>query len=222
MEITNILVTLHLIGFAFGVGGATVSDMVFLRSVRDNRLTQDKFNIIKTISKVVWTSVILLLLSGIALVALEYQANNGSVPRFDWVFFQLKMTAFAALIINGIIFHSVVFPSMKKTIGRPFFSEAIKHRLWMFAVTGAISITSWYTAFLAVAFGRFLADYSYLLLLNVYLLLIAGGAASAYFVLHMYSRDKAHIAAKAKRLAFGSILLALVGLVVYVLNSVFG
>ncbi|MEX0668755.1 MAG: hypothetical protein WD061_03405 [Candidatus Saccharimonadales bacterium] len=219
MEITNILVTLHLIGFAFGVGGATVSDMIFLRSVRDNRLSQDKFDLIKTVSKVVWTSVALLLLSGAALIALEYQANNGTIPRLDWVFFQIKLTAFAVLVLNGIVFHSVVFPAMKKTIGREFFSEAIKHRLWMFALTGGISIVSWYSAFLSVAFGRFLADFSYLLLLNIYLLLIVGAASSAYFVLHMYSRGKADLVAKFKKLIFSLAFIALVGFVVYIIND---
>lgn len=189
MDLQTILVTLHLIGFAFGVGGATSSDVVFLRAIRNGKVSRDEYNIIKTLSSVVWASVVLLLTSGAMLMALQ-QYEIGDVPRFGWSFFQLKMVAYAFVIANGIVFHFMVFPLIRNSIGKSFRTQSMKRKYGLFAITGAVSIVSWYTAFLLVAFGRFFIEYSFSALLAGYLTLIAAAAIGAYSVIKLYGDGK--------------------------------
>lgn len=216
MDLQTILVTIHLIGFAFGVGGATASDVVFLKSIKNGIVSKDQYDMIKTVSLVVWASVVILLVSGTALMALQ-QYQIGEVPRFGWSFFQLKLVAFFAAVSNGIIFHYLVFPLLRKSVGKSFRSKKMKLKYPLFAITGAVSIVSWYTAFLMVAFGGFFIDYPFSWLLTGYLAAVAGAAVGAFAVIWMYGngygklvdRGKAMLLKAGLGLFFGLFLFAL-------------
>ena len=188
MDLHTFLIMLHLLGFAFGVGGATASDLTFIRSTKDGSVKLSEYNIIKTLSYLVWTSVFLVLLSGVALMGLEYH-EQGVLARLDWSFFQIKMTAVGALIINGTVFHYYVFPLLKQSIGKSFRSKYMRSKYKLFAFTGAVSIVSWYTAFLSVAFSGFVNELPYLALLSGYGFLIASGALFAYSTLNMHADE---------------------------------
>ncbi len=183
MDLHTILVALHLMGFAFGLGGATASDMVFVRSTKGGKVSKDSYKIIKTLSILVWTSVALLIISGASLMLLEL-SRLGEVPRLEWSFFQLKLLAYAFLVVNGVVFHRVVFPYLGTTIGKSFHAKAVREKYPLFALTGAISIVSWYTAFFMVAFSRFFVDYSFTFLVTGYLMLISVAAMGAYLMLN--------------------------------------
>ncbi len=214
MDLQTILVTLHLIGFAFGVGGATASDLVFLKSIKNGTVSKDQYGMIKTVSSVVWASVVILLVSGTALMALQ-QYEIGEVPRFGWSFFQLKLVAFFAAVANGIVFHYLVFPSLKKSVGKSFRTKAMKLKYPLFAITGAVSIVSWYTAFLMVAFSRFFIEYPFSWLLTGYLAAIVGATIGAFAVIWLYGNNYGHIVDRGKKLLVQS------GLIVFLLAFLF-
>jgi|AntRauTorcE11897_2_1112592.scaffolds.fasta_scaffold00062_25 hypothetical protein len=206
MDLHIILVTLHAIGFAFGVGGATSSDLVFLRSIKNGSVSRDEYNLIKTLSTVVWTSVALLVVSGVALMALQ-QYEIGEVPRYQWSWFQLKVLAFFFIVVNGLVFHFGVFPVVRRSIGKSFRSNKMKRRYPLFAITGAVSIVSWYGAFLLVAFGRILIDYSFFTLLAGYIAAICFGAVGAYSVIKLYGDGKSDVVDTGKKFIIQSALL---------------
>jgi hypothetical protein len=207
MDLHTILVTLHLIGFAFGVGGATVSDVVFLKSIKNGTVSKDQFELIKTVSTVVWASVVLLLVTGTTLMALQ-QYEIGEVPRFGWSFFQLKLVAFFAAVLNGIVFHFLVFPSIKKSVGKSFRTKQMKRKYPLFAFTGGVSVVSWYTAFLMVALGSFFIQFPFSWLLGGYLAAVVGAAIGAYSVIWMYGNDYGDIVDRGKNLIIRLTLLA--------------
>lgn len=183
MDLHTVLVTFHLMGFAFGLGGATASDMVFVRSTSGGKVSKDSYKIIKTLSILVWTSVALLIVSGASLILLEL-SRLGEVPRFGWSFFQLKVLAFTFLVANGVVFHKYVFPYLGTTVGKSFHAKKVREKYPMFAFTGAISIVSWYTAFLMVAFSRVFIDYSFTFLLTGYFMLISLASMGAFLMLN--------------------------------------
>lgn len=199
MDLHMVLVALHAIGFAFGVGGATSSDLVFLRSIKNGKVSRDQYDLIKTLSAIVWTSVVVLLVSGVALMALQ-QYEIGEVPRYQWSWFQLKVLAFAFVVANGVVFHFGVFPIVRKSIGKSFRTSKMKRRYPLFAITGAVSIVSWYTAFFMVAFGRFFIDFSFIALLSGYLTAIGAGAIGAYTVIWLFGEGKSTIVDTIKRI----------------------
>ncbi|MDZ7744789.1 MAG: hypothetical protein U5K77_03495 [Candidatus Saccharibacteria bacterium] len=188
MELHTFLVALHLLGFAFGIGGATASDLVFIRSTKDGQVSKDEYKLIKTLSFLVWTSVALLIVSGAAAMLLEYR-ELGEIPRLGWSFFQMKLIIFSVLVANGIIFHTKVFPYLKKSIGKSFRSASLQSKYWLFALTGAVSIVSWYTAFIMVAFSRVWNEYSWVVLITGYLMVMAFGVVGAYLTLKLHANN---------------------------------
>lgn len=214
MDLQTILVTIHLIGFAFGVGGATASDLVFLRSISNGKVSKDQYQLIKTVSSVVWASVVILLVSGTALMALQ-QFEIGEVPRFGWSFFQLKLVAFFMAVANGTVFHFFVFPSLKKSVGKSFRTLKMRAKYPLFAVTGAVSIVSWYTAFIMVAFGRFFNEFSFITLLSGYIALIVFASIGAYMTIMLYALGKGDLIERTEKYLMRFLLagLALVFLV---------
>jgi hypothetical protein len=121
------LLTVHLIGVALGVGGATIGDLAVLRSLRRGRpAPRDE---LRALGQVIWSGLALLGVSGAALFGMKpsaYIHNSGFVA---------KMIVAGVLVANGAYLHRRL-PTLRVS-----------------AVTlalGAISAVSWYGA-LAIA-----------------------------------------------------------------------
>ncbi|CAN5898199.1 hypothetical protein BH24BAC1_BH24BAC1_15330 [soil metagenome] len=180
------LLLFHLLGLALGVGGATASDMLFIRSVYNRKVSADQFLLIRTLSLLVMVGLVLVVLSGLGFLILVW-VNEGEMPVLRSSHFQTKMVAVFFLIINGIAFHSIVFKFLKKHVDTVMPQDLLGERIWVLALTGAVSITSWYGAFLLGFFGPI--DISVWILLLLYGGLIGAGTLAAYLVLsHMFFR----------------------------------
>lgn len=179
-----IFYTLHILGIAFGLGGATVSDLLFFRSLRDNKISANEFALLKTASKVVWVGLVLLIFSGAGMIWL----GNG-IPNEGR--FYAKLTLVGIILLNGVfLVHQFVFPFIKNRVDRDFISDTSDWRLWLLAASGAISIISWYGAFLLGALRGI--DASYMLIMSIYIFLISGGALAAHKILTRFLLKKAN------------------------------
>jgi hypothetical protein len=160
---------LHLFGVALGAGAAFTGDWLFLRSIRDRRLSKDEMRLMDTAGVVVWVGLVLLILSGIGLVMQRPDIFLHSDK------FWAKMTVVAVIALNGLAFHLVHRPIMKRSVGKKFSaaSEVIRKRSWLMA-SGAISVTSWsYAIVLGVlratpfSYAQFIGLYVVLLILAI-------------------------------------------------------
>lgn len=170
------LIILHVLGIALGVGGALTTDATFLRSIWDRTITKGQLQLIEIISKVVVAGLGLLILSGLSLVALHphyLSLSDGS--QLFWV----KMTIVAILTINGVVFHKKILPILQRHADKSLASEEIRSKLWLLASTGGLSGISWVTVLIL---GKVMqvTDFSYLLILNAYLLLVFGAILTGY------------------------------------------
>jgi len=159
-----------------GVGGAVTTDATFLRSIWDRTITRGQLQLIEVISKVVITGLGLLILSGISLVALNshyFSLSDGS--QLFWV----KMTIVTILTINGVVFHKKILPMLKRHADKELNSAEVRNKLWLLAVTGGLSGISWFTVLILGVMMQ-VTDYSYLLIMNVYLLLVLGAVLTGY------------------------------------------
>jgi len=64
LEIWNFL---HFIGLALGLGGATIANIISRKADNDKELSRGLHKILPPIIKLIWTGLILLIISGIAL-----------------------------------------------------------------------------------------------------------------------------------------------------------
>jgi len=156
--------TLHILSMAIGLGGATVSDLLFFKFLKDYRVSKKEEEVLHLLKDVILTVMLIIALSGLALYLPEASRLNAS-PMF-----LVKVIATVILIINGIALHVYIAPHLihfnlrkKERLGRKW------HRL-AFAL-GAISVCSWYSVFL-IAMLKSALPFGFSTMLTGYLLLL--------------------------------------------------
>jgi hypothetical protein len=143
------LISVHLVGLALGLGGATIGDLVILRRMlRGGPFPSDQ---LKDLSWAIWIGVAILSASGLLLFALKpttYIHSSGFVA---------KMIVVGVLIINGFVLHG----------------QLSKFRLSIATLLfGSISSVSWYGS-MAIAMFRDKIHLSVIDYLTIYLMAIA-------------------------------------------------
>lgn len=137
------IVILHLFGVILGAGGAFASDMMFFSSIRDRKLSKTELGFMKIGSTMVWTGLAILIISGSIIFMSDPDKYMASSK------FLLKMTVVGVIFLNGIVFHRTHIPRMHRHADHhlPSSDEFMRSRSFLMA-SGAISFSSWITAFL--------------------------------------------------------------------------
>ncbi len=156
----------HTIGFILGAGAATITDILFFRFMKDNRISEEEKGVLDTLSGVIWAGIALLVFSGFALYLPQIETLNAS-PKF-----LLKAVVVGVVVINGFFLNFRLAPYLTQlSLDRAV--APTKLRRFAFAL-GGISLVSWYTAlFLGLArsisftFCQGLIGYGALLLLVI-------------------------------------------------------
>jgi len=159
----------HLIGFVFGVGGATMSDTLFFRFLKDFKITKAENKILAGASEFVWFGLFIVVLTGIGLFLPNSEALLAN-PKF-----LLKVVVVAIIIANGAILSLVISPKLVTIAWKGNGKDVRKTRdLRRVAfASGAISFVSWYSA-LVLGFVT-TTPFNFVALLGIYfgLLIVA-------------------------------------------------
>jgi hypothetical protein len=135
------ILTLHIFAMAIGLGGATVSDILFFKFLNDYKISKKEVEVLHVLKDVIMGAMLIITLSGLGLYLPNMAAYNTSAG------FMLKATITGVVLINGIALHMVIAPHMLKLNLHQKSKLHIEYRKLAFAL-GAISVTSWYSAFL--------------------------------------------------------------------------
>jgi hypothetical protein len=170
----EIILILHVIGAAVGVGAAATNDSIFLSAIRNRLITKNQFVLIQAASMVVIGGLTLLTLTGILLML-----HNPEL----WLMqhFRAKMSAVIVLMVNGLVFHSRLLPFLKSHLNITLSEEIIVKRQWYFAITGAVSGVSWFSVLIIAIVKE--TGFTYLQLMGIYVFLILLASVSGYFIL---------------------------------------
>ncbi len=163
-----VFVGLHMLGFIFGLGGATIADILFFRFLADLKISKKEHVVLGALSQIVWVGLAVLWISGILIFLGDIERYSSSSK------FLLKAVVVAVVTVNGVLLNSVVAPKLMKIdwkLGRNAKRRIL--RRCAFAL-GGISMVSWYSAFilgslrsLPYSFGQLLTAYIVLLVLVV-------------------------------------------------------
>ena len=137
-------VILHNIGFILGLGGATITDIMFFRFLKRGVISQEQKETMDTLSNVIWIGLSILILSGIMLYLPE-QARLSVSSKF-----LTKLVVVATLTVNGFFLNFLVSPRIRQ-LSLDQTLPARRFRRLAFSL-GAVSISSWYIAFLLGSF----------------------------------------------------------------------
>lgn len=173
MDYEKVAVGIHLVGFALGVGGATVSDILFFQALRAKLISQERFSSLQTISKIVWTGLSILIASGALLFWLIYNEMH-ALPLIHSPRWQAKLTLVAIVFLNGLFFKFAIIPSLKALVGQTLSLANVGPSIWKLCVAGTLSIVSWYSILILSLLPRTVRP-PYWEFMGIYLILIVLG-----------------------------------------------
>lgn len=177
MDMYSFVVILHLIGAVLGAGGASAAAMIFSRSIADLRLSREEISFMRGASLMVWTGLLILVVSGIYLAWASWDHVSVS-PKF-WA----KQTIVGILFINGLFLNLRLMPRFVRHEGKhlPSSDEFMRYRHEVF-ISGGISGTSWYAALILGALRNI--PYSYGEIMSVYALALIVVVGAALLIGH--------------------------------------
>lgn len=185
-ELSSLILIMHLLGFAFGIGGVTISDILFFKFLKDFRITKEEDKILKIMSQIVWLGLLIIVISDIGIYLQNPEALIISSK------FLLKVITIVIIIINGAILNLIISPKLLQLnfnyndVDKPTILNVRKTnrlRKIVFA-SGAISFVSWYTA---IALGILTISVSFYNLLSIYLGVLVFGVFISQVIEKLYS-----------------------------------
>jgi hypothetical protein len=139
--VKSCLMAIHLIGLSFGMGAATLLDLVIVRFLVTRKVTNDYCQIVEFSSKLVTAGLILLWLTGMGFLIFYVVSDPVKLTNQKiWA----KMIIVSILTLNGVFIHRTVLPLVRTQIGRSLFDGLMARERSMLLASGAVSVTSWY------------------------------------------------------------------------------
>lgn len=180
----EIALVAHLIGVVLGLGAATVSDIQFVKALKDEKITKAEDNLLSGASLVIWIGIGIMLVSGAIMFAMNWDVLIGQSRMLAHV------SIAAVIIANGLWLNISIGPrlaswSQKKAENQQFVPEYKKIRKIAF-ISGAVSFTSWWTTFALGMARRFVfSPPSYAEYMGLYALILGFAIGGALFIEHM-------------------------------------
>lgn len=183
LENIDVVRTVHILGVALGVGTATITDLFFFKFLKDFKISSLESGVMNTLSGVIWFALVILVVSGTLLYLEDVEKFNNSSK------FLTKMIIVGVIIVNGITLNFFVSPRLAKIT----FHKKHEHqpgelhhiRKIAFAL-GAVSVTSWYSAFILGMFRS--VPLSFSVLLSAYITLLVVVIAFSQLAERVYSK----------------------------------
>lgn len=150
-----ILIITHIIGVVLGVGGATASDLIFLKSIRDGEITRTEISFLNTVSFMVWSGLVIIVLSGFGFLYLAGFVTPALRDAYSVAKIVSKLVITAIILGNGILLNIKIMPLFEAYADRSLATREFTSRIPLIFTSGAISAVSWYTALILGAWRSF-------------------------------------------------------------------
>ena len=151
--IYEILIIMHIVGTALGVGAATFAEIHYTRFNSDDIITDDEKKTLALTYTVMRTGLFLLVISGFGL--LLYLRLPEYTDLLTSATFLAKMTVIGILVGNALLLQARIMP---------------------LAIGAAVSLTSWYTALVLGSLRDTNASYFEILIYYAGAVVVVGGA----------------------------------------------
>lgn len=169
LEYKTVIVIFHALSAALGMGTVMVTDVFFMKFLKDYKITRDESDILDTLSQVVWFALGMLILTGVGLFLPTSAAYLAKTK------FVVKLIIVGVVVVNGILLNLLVAPKLVKI---SFGEEPVEyphelHHLRKLAFAfGAVSIVSWFSTFVLGSLRSL--PFSVTQLLIIYIVIVLG------------------------------------------------
>lgn len=182
VQIKPIVVIIHAFAGAIGIGATTVTDTLFFKFLSDRIVTAGEREVMDVLSKVLWTALIVLILTGVALFLSNPALYSVSSK------FLVKMCIVGVIFLNGILLSTYLGPRLerlqfntKESLGQHIGFKRIAF------VSGVVSISSWYASFFLGLMRSIPLTFAQGIL--VYVVVVLVGAIISQLVLRKFSKN---------------------------------
>lgn len=177
------IVIAHVFFMAIGVGGATVTDVLFLKFLRNNNMSRQELIVMDTLSQVIWAALVGILVTG--LVIFLPQASD----LLENSKFLAKMSVVGVLIVNGVLLNVKIAPKMHLifSVNKDLNPVWLQRTRRLAFALGAISIVSWYSAFLLGSLRSI--ELSYFQLISIYISLLVFGLVGSQISERLFAKQ---------------------------------
>lgn len=130
-----VFTVIHVLSVVFGMGGALMSDVLFNFFTKDRELSQNELKTLSILSKIVLTTLPIIILSGFLIFLSNVDKYIHSAK------FLAKMTLMIILLVNGLVLDKYIWSHLLK---KKFFTsiKEKKFRILSF-ICGSISVITW-------------------------------------------------------------------------------
>lgn len=173
--------TLHVFSVILGMGSALVSDYLFSYFATDFKINRFEHKVFKRLSRLVWVALYIIVFSGIGVFLSNYSYYANS-PKF-----LVKMTVVFVIIINGYLMRRLLEPVLHKL---DFSDDFTLHKITLRKkafILGAVSASSWLSAFVLAMLKNL--PYTYFELLAVYGFILISAIFVAQIIERVVSKD---------------------------------
>lgn len=182
-EYKNVSIILHVFSVIVGMGAAVVSDILFNIYIKDKKIDISENKTLNILSSIIWVSLGFILLSGIFIFFSDTVKYMNS-PKF-----LLKMVIVGFVIINGYAFQRIVHPAIRKIN----FTDTNSHHKYVKVrklafMFGAISVTSWMSAFVLGSIPSI--PVSFFIGLTLYIIMCLCAIVASQFVEYRITHSK--------------------------------
>lgn len=178
VEYRSVILILHVLAMALGLGAATLTDIFFFKFLKDSRISEDEAQMLSTLSEIIWLALGVAILTGAALFLPDATAYIDT-PKF-----LAKMVIVAVIVLNGAFLNLYIAPKLVKiSFAEPHHhkeGELGRARRIAFAL-GPVSVVSWYSAFILGSLPA-TTPLSFLAFLKIYILLLVMAVTIGQFV----------------------------------------
>lgn len=140
----KIFTIIHVASMSFGLVCASLCDLFFFKFLKDYKISKFEKEILDFLSNVMWISLFIVGISGIALFVPNSEKFLNSSK------FLLKGIVVTAIILNGLFLNLIISPRLKDIDFAKKYSKTKFKKIGF--VLGAVSIISWWSAFILGSF----------------------------------------------------------------------
>lgn len=144
MDTHTLLIAGHLLGLAFGLGGALMLDAALVRKLRGAPVGAGDVALAEHLALFVKTGLVLLWATGTGLLA---QHEDGIAGALGMPKVQGKLVIVLALTLNAVVIEGLALPLVARNRGRALFAGVSPGRRAALAASGVLSAASWTAPF---------------------------------------------------------------------------
>lgn len=182
--------SLYLLALSVGLGCATVTDVFFLKFLKDYHISESEYDVLRTLSQIMWAALSVVVVAAVGMVLAAGALNGFSVPLvMSWI-------VLGVIVANGAVLNLVIAPKLLHISFREKHDHEpgeLRHIHTLAFELGAISLVSWYALFslTLIPGDRFSLPVLFVVYFIVVMLGTAVGRLSEYFF-----RKKSHSVAQ--------------------------